>query len=168
MAWAFSKCSVGFKLCNALVLDLCGGVDLYVHTVFGEWHWKDSLTPIVLLQGSNRVGSYWVNPVMWWIDEILKHFNFPFSRLPTTLVGGESIRHSILVLEANHLVHVQQQTKALRVQLPSAWMNERIKLSKRCNSCCCCCCCCCSWFESNLHPSLCVGALSLSLTEWFF
>ncbi len=42
-AWAFSKCSVGFMLCNALVLDLCGGV----HMVFGEWHWKDSWTPIV-------------------------------------------------------------------------------------------------------------------------
>ncbi len=44
MARAFSKCCVGFMLCNALVLDLCGGS---VHMVFGEWHWKDSLTPVV-------------------------------------------------------------------------------------------------------------------------
>jgi hypothetical protein len=141
------------------VLDLCGGV----HMVFGEWHWKDSWTPIVfwfpsreeqsgkLLGQSSRVMD-------WWTFETLQ---FSLLQAATTLVGGESSRHSILVLEANHLVHVQQLTKPLRVQLPSAWMNERIKLRKRCNSCCCC------WFESNLHPSLCVGALSLSLTECF-
>ncbi len=43
VARAFSKCSVGLMLCYALVLDLCRGV----HMVFGEWHWKDSLIPIV-------------------------------------------------------------------------------------------------------------------------
>jgi hypothetical protein len=68
---------------------------------------------------------------MWWIDESVKHSNFAFSRLPTTPVGGESSRYSILVLEANHLLHVQQQqTKPLisgsNFQVHE-WMNERIK-----------------------------------------
>ncbi len=133
MARAFSKCSVGFMLRNALVLDLCVWGCVCAH---GLWRMalERLLEPYCLLIAFKEGTEWeviWVNPVMLWrIDESLETLQFSLLQAAYyTGRWGKAADIQSWFWKQNHLVHVQQQTKtkALRVQLPSAWMNERIK-----------------------------------------